>query len=223
MLYTLPLPNSTLPHMTQPFLVPMPLIGRQPLLMNLNPLFITKPGRSLNCLPTASLLPANDKTKLDAFGNVQRYKARLVARGFSQVPGIDYTETYSPVVKLPTIRLLLALFAIHNLELHQLDVKTAFLHGTLQEQIYMTLPPGLLSPTQEATLQAKYKHPLALILFQAIYGLKQSARLWYQKFDSFLLKIGFTRSTADSNLYIYHSGAHFVYLALYVDDCILVI
>lgn len=158
---------------------------------------------------------------MDAFGNLKRYKACLVAHKFSQVPDIDYIETYSLVVKLTTVCLLIALAAQHELELHQINVKIAFLHGNPTERIYMTIPPGLLTPQEDAKLQAKHKHQLALLLFQVLYRLEQSTHLWYHKFDAFLRILGFIWSGVDCNLYSFYFGRHFVLLALYVDDCLL--
>ncbi|WVZ49078.1 LOW QUALITY PROTEIN: hypothetical protein U9M48_000459 [Paspalum notatum var. saurae] len=129
-----------------------------------------------------------------------RYKARLVAKGFSQIPGIDYNDVFSPVVKHSSIRALFGIVAIHNLELEQLDVKTAFLHGDLEEEIYMDQPEGFI---------------------KSLYGLKQSPRQWYKKFDSSMIANGFKRSQYDSCVYIKFVDGSPIYLLLYVDDMLI--
>lgn len=108
-----------------------------------------------------------------------QYKARLVARGFTQREGIDYHEVFSPVVKHTSIRMVLALVAQEDLELEQLDVKTAFLHGELEEQIFMTQPEGFVKDSEEGKV---------CLLKRSLYGLKQSPRQWYKRFDSFIIK-----------------------------------
>ena len=107
-----------------------------------------------------------------------RYKARLVAKGFSQKAGIAFHEIFSPVVKIVSIRIVLALVALFDLELQQLDVKTVFLHGDLDEEIYMEQPEGFLQHRNEK---------FVCRLKKSLYGLKQSPRQWYKKFDSFML------------------------------------
>ncbi|GJW81786.1 retrotransposon protein, putative, ty1-copia subclass [Tanacetum coccineum] len=136
-----------------------------------------------------------------------RYKARLVARGFTQRAGIDYNEVFSPVVRHTSIRVILALTACKDYELEQLDVKTTFLHGNLEEVIYMRQPSGYEQGNKVCLLK------------KSLYGLKQSPRQWYRRFDEYMLSNGFKRSSYDSCVY-YRSYApcEYIYLFLYVDD-----
>ncbi|KAL5777409.1 hypothetical protein ACOSP7_010335 [Xanthoceras sorbifolium] len=148
------------------------------------------------------------RIKEEQNGN-KRYKARMVVKGFQQKEGIDYNEIFSPVVKLTTIRLVLKIVAAENLHLEQLDVKTAFLHGDLEEEIYMRQPEGF----KEAG-----KENLVCRLKKSLYGLKQAPRQWYKKFDSFMSSSGFTRCQADHCCYIKRFDNSFIILLLYVDD-----
>ena len=142
-----------------------------------------------------------------------RYKARLVAKGYNQKEGIDYDEVFSPVVKHTSIRVLLAIVAQFDLELEQLDVKTAFLHGELEETIYMAQPEGYY-------VEGKEDHVCRLK--KSLYGLKQSPRQWYKRFDSFMMGSGYHRSNYDSCVYFKKgSDGSFVYLLLYVDDMLI--
>ena len=142
-----------------------------------------------------------------------RYKARLVAKGYSQIPGVDFTDVFSPVVKHSSIRALLGIVAMHNLELEQLDVKTAFLHGELDEDIYMQQPEGFV---------VSGKEDYVCLLKKSLYGLKQSPRQWYKRFDSFMTSHMFRRSSFDSCVYFKETGdGSFVYLLLYVDDMLI--
>ncbi|KAI5073008.1 hypothetical protein GOP47_0013114 [Adiantum capillus-veneris] len=142
-------------------------------------------------------------------GSVARYKARLVARGFSQVEGLDYNETFSPVLRMASFRILLALAVLLDLELHHLDVQTAFLHGDLPEEIYMEQPPHFVST----------EHPLYVChLLRSLYGLKQSPRLWFQRFNKLMLSLGYTRLLSEPNIYIRHTQHSPLVVALYVDD-----
>ncbi|PKU80918.1 Retrovirus-related Pol polyprotein from transposon TNT 1-94 [Dendrobium catenatum] len=150
--------------------------------------------------------------KLHSDGSIAKHKARLVALGNHQEYGMDYTETFSPVAKLPTIRILLTI-ALHNdWPVQQLDVVNAFLHGSLSETVYMSQPPGF----EDAT------HPNHVcLLHKAIYGLKQAPRQWYNTLTSFLVSLGFSHSTSDPSLLILTKGNIKLFLLIYVDDILL--
>ncbi|KAG8473470.1 hypothetical protein CXB51_035763 [Gossypium anomalum] len=142
-----------------------------------------------------------------------RYKARLVAKGYIQIPGVDFTDVFSPVVKHSSIRALLGIVAMHDLELEQLDVKSAFLHGELEENIYMQQPEGFI---------VSEKENYVCLLRKSLYGLKQSPRQWYKRFDSFMTSHDFKRSSLDSCVYFKkNSDGSFVYLLLYVGDMLI--
>ena len=147
-----------------------------------------------------------------------RFKARLVAKGYSQLPGIDYQETFAPVAKFTTIRTLLALSCENNWAIEGMDVKTAFLNGTLEETIYMEVPEGVAIPTNKRALE--YQRPIACRLIKAIYGLKQSPRAWYARIHNFFKLHNFTRSDYDHSLFINYAKQ--VILLLYVDDLVVV-
>ncbi|KAG7564376.1 Ribonuclease H-like superfamily [Arabidopsis suecica] len=152
------------------------------------------------------------KTKLDCDGNVERYKARLVAKGFNQKEGIDYSETFSPVSRKDSFRIIMALVAHYDLELHQMDVKTAFLNGDLKEEVYMRQPEGFIIEGQK---------DMVCKLKKSIYGLKQASRQWYLKFDEIITKFGFKENIVDPCIYLKISGSKFIFLVLYVDDILL--
>ncbi|KAH9657534.1 hypothetical protein KPL70_023118 [Citrus sinensis] len=139
-----------------------------------------------------------------------RYKARLVAKGYTQREGVDFKEVFSHVVRHASIRVLLAMTAVHDLELDQLDVKTAFLHGRLQEEILMTQPEGYVD-------SEKPNH--VCLLKRSLYGLKQSPRQWYLRFDEFMLSHGYLRCSFDCCVYYKLISSNlYIYLLLYVDD-----
>eukprot|EP00253_Pinus_taeda_P017342 PITA_17342 len=153
------------------------------------------------------------KKKTNAEGKVDKYKARLVAKGYSQVPGIDFGDIFSPVAKVTSIKLLLSVATAFDFEVEHMDVNIAFLHGDLEEEIYMKQPEGFA---------VKGKKELVRKLKKSLYVLKQSPRMWYQKFDTFIRGLGFTRSKADHCVYFKLIGDHVIYLVLNVDDMLLV-
>jgi hypothetical protein len=152
------------------------------------------------------------KTKKNSLGNIERYKARLVAKGFTQKEGIDYTETFSPVSKKDSLRIILALVAHFDLELQQMDVKTAFLNGDLEEEVYMKQPKGFPSSDGEQ---------LVCKLKKSIYGLKQASRQWYLKFHNVISSFDFVENIMDQCIYQKVSGSKICFLVLYVDDILL--
>ena len=153
------------------------------------------------------------KIKRGSDGAVARYKAQLVAKGFLQQYGLDYGETFSPIVKLATVRIILALAVQNHWSLKQLDVSNAFLHGILQEEFFMSQPLGYVDA-------AHLDH--VCLLHKEIYGLKQAPRAWFDSFTSKLFHIGFQASSADYNLFTVHHNTFVVYLLLYVDDIIII-
>ena len=150
--------------------------------------------------------------KQNAEGKIERYKARLVARGYSQTYGIDYDETFAPVAKMNTVRILISCAANFGWSLHQLDVKNAFLHGDLQEEVYMEIPPGF--STSETTGKV-------CRLKKALYGLKQSPRAWFDKFRRVVCNMGYGQCNGDHTLFYRHGKGKITLLAVYVDDIII--
>ncbi|KAK2459095.1 putative mitochondrial protein [Trifolium repens] len=150
------------------------------------------------------------KVKHHANGTVERYKARLVAKGYNQIEGLDYFDTYSPVAKLTTVRLVIALASIHHWFLHQLDVNNAFLHGDLQEDVYMTPPPNITAKPNQVCK-----------LVKSIYGLKQASRKWYEKLTSLLLSHNYKQAASDHSMFTKQTASTFTILLVYVDDIIL--
>jgi hypothetical protein len=156
------------------------------------------------------------RVKKDASGQVVRFKARLVAQGFSQVPGVDYFDTFAPVAKLASIRTVFAMAAKLDFELHQIDIKSAYLNGELteDENIFMKQPPGYPAPNSAG----KVCH-----LLKTLYGLKQSGRRWYQKLVEILVKrLEFVRSDVDQAVFYRHGGDNghaTIIVVVHVDDC----
>lgn len=151
------------------------------------------------------------KTKAD--GSIERYKARLVAKGFTQTYGIDYQETFAPVAKINSIRVLLSLAVNSNWLLHQLDVKNAFLNGDLEEEVFMSPPPGF---------EKSFEGGKVCKLKKSLYGLKQSPRAWFERFGKVIKHNGYTQSQADHTMFYKHSKEGKVaILIVYVDDIVL--
>jgi len=152
------------------------------------------------------------KTKFKSDGTVDRHKAHLVAQGFTQKFGVDYKETFAPVAKMTTVRVLLSVVINQGWPLFQMDVSNAFLHGDLEEEVFMKLPPG--HPHSGNSM-------LVCKLHKSIYGLKQSSRAWHTKLSIALESLGFTRSCADSSLFIKIVFDHTLVVLIYVDDLII--
>ena len=152
------------------------------------------------------------KRKTDMNGNLSTYKARLVAKGFTQVQGIDYDETFSPVVMFKSIRIMLAIAAYYDYEIWQMDVKTAFLNGKLDEDVYMLQPQGFEDPNNSNKVCK---------LQRAIYGLKQASRSLNKRFDEEVKTFGFIQSKEEPCIYKKVSGSSVMFLILYVDDILL--
>jgi len=149
------------------------------------------------------------KIKRRSDGSIERYKARLVARGFTQQKGIDYSKTFSLVIKQATVRLVFSIVVSCGWKIHQLNIHNAFLNGVFDEEIYMKQPPGFVDSA----------HPSHVCrLHKSLYGLKQAPRAWYTRLNDFLLSIGFCASKVDTSLFIFSVGADICYLLIYVDD-----
>jgi len=149
------------------------------------------------------------KTKLNADGSINKYKARLVVKGYAQMFGVDYFDTFASVARQDTIRMLLAIATQKGWKIYQLHVKSASLNGFLEEEIFVEQPKGFFVKGHEDKVY---------LLKKALYGLKQAPRAWYNKIDEFLSKLGFVKSLSESTLYIKGNQANSIVISLYVDD-----
>ena len=148
--------------------------------------------------------------KYNADGTIERYKRRLVCCGNHQVEGEDYEETFAPVAKMDTVRTLLEVAAAKSLEVHQMDVHNAFLHGDLEEEVYMRMPPGFQSDDPNKVCRLR----------KSLYGLKQAPRCWFEKLTKALKGFGFVQSYEDYSLFSYVKGEKCIRVLIYVDDLI---
>jgi hypothetical protein len=153
------------------------------------------------------------KVKHNVDGSVSKYKARLVAKGYAQTYGIDYEETYSPIAKMTTIRAIIVMAVAKGWSLHQMDVKNVFLHGDLQEEVYMEQSPGYMDQTRPN---------LVCRLKKTLYGLKQTLRAWSDKIGQYLVTSEFETSNADISLYVKKTDHGIVVIVIYVDDLIII-
>ncbi|KZV55553.1 hypothetical protein F511_23512 [Dorcoceras hygrometricum] len=151
------------------------------------------------------------KAKKNANGEVERYKVRLVAKGYKQKHGVDYDEVFAPVARLETIRLLISLAAKYRWKIYQLDVKSAFLNGFLDEDVYIEQPLGyVIEGHKDKVLKLK----------KALYGLKQAPRAWNNRLDNYLQGNGFVRCAHEYALYVKKEDGYFLFVCIYVDDLI---
>ena len=151
------------------------------------------------------------RNKLNENRVITRNKARLVAQGYNQEEGMNYEETFDPVARLEAIRLLLAYACSKNFKLYQMDVKSDFLNGVINEEVYVSQPPGF-----ENDEYPDYVYKLK----RALYGLKQAPQVWYERLSKFLLDHGYSRGKVDTTLFIKRKGKHILLVQVYVDDII---
>ncbi|KAL4340682.1 hypothetical protein GQ457_08G019310 [Hibiscus cannabinus] len=149
------------------------------------------------------------RVKLNSDGSINKHKARLVVKGYSLEFGVDFTETFAPVARFDTIRLLIALVAHKSWEIYQLDVKSAFLNGYLQEEIFIEQPEGFVK---------KGCDDKVYLLKKALYGLKKASRAWYNRIDEYLTRLGFVKSCTEATLYVKEAKGDIIVVSLYVDD-----
>ena len=159
------------------------------------------------CKPLSSKWVFKRKKKVD--GSIDKYKARLVIKGCKQTTGLDYFDTYSHVTRINSIRMVLAIAALRNLEVHQIEI--VFLNGDLEEEIYMEQAEGFSAPGQERKVCR---------LLKSLYGLIQAPKQWYEKFDNVMLSHGFKINECDKCVYVKDDEHGYVIVCLYIDDYI---
>lgn len=204
-----PLPKSHIQELSDPNWIPVMTDEFGAMIKSRSWNLVPRPPK-VNIVRSMWLL----RHKYNADGVLNRHKTRLVANGKSQEQGVDFTETFTLVVKPATIRTVLNVGVGLDWPIHQLDVKNAFLQGDLEETVYMHQPPGFVDknfPNYVCKLQ------------KAIYGLKQAPRAWNSRFTKFINLIRFVTSRADTSLFIYRKGKDLAYILLYVDDIILTV
>jgi hypothetical protein len=151
------------------------------------------------------------RNKLNEYGQVTRNKARLVCKGYAQIEGIEFEETFAPVARMEAICFLLSYACSKNVKVYQMDVKSSFLNGELEEEVYIEQPKGFqLSENTDYVCKLK----------KALYGLKQAPRAWYSRLDKYLQQAGFRKGSAYNNLYIKVSQGNILLIEVYVDDII---
>ena len=155
--------------------------------------------------------------KLNPDGTVERYKARLVAKSYTQSEGLDFLETFSPIAKIVSVRVLIAFTSAKGWPLHQLDINNVFCHGDLVEEVYMDLPPSFHSKGESSS-----STPLECKLVKSLYGLKQASRQWNAKLSATILQLRFTQSQANHSLFVHSNGSSFIAMLVYVDDMIVI-
>ena len=164
-----------------------------------------------SCKPLSSKWVFKRKIKLD--GSVDKYKVRLVLKGYKQTKGLDYFDTYSPMTRINSIRMVLAIAILRNLEVHQMDVEAVFLNGELDEEIYMDQHEGFSTTKQEMKVRK---------LVKSLYGLKQAPKQWHEKFDNVMMSQGFKINECDKCVYVKDIEHGYVIVCLYVDDMFIV-
>jgi hypothetical protein len=168
---------------------------------------LVDPLRDVNVIGTKWVF----KNKQGEDGEIASNKARLIAQGFSQVEGLDHGETFAPIARLEAIRILLAFAASNRFKLYHVDVKTIFLNGVIQEEVFLRQPRGFENP--------KYPNRVYKIS-KALYGLKQAPRAWCARLKTFLLEHGHVMGSVDKTLFTLNHGTNFLLVQIYVDDII---
>ena len=164
-----------------------------------------------SCKPLSSKWVFKRKRKVD--GSIDKYKERLVIKGYKQTEGLDYFDTYSSITRINSIRMVLAIVALRNLEVHQMNMKIAFLNGDLKEEIYIEQPEGFFALGQEKKVRK---------LVKSLYGLKQALKQWHEKFDNVMMSHGFKINECNKCVYVKDTELGYVIVCLYVDDMLIV-